>query len=86
MKSTVRVFPNGDLQFLYNDDHPCIDIKGDLSIIRESNVDFDIKKKLWFMNRILADGSTLTHPNGFTRRLDAIAYEIELLEAEISNV
>lgn len=87
MDSTIKVEANGDLTFLYHDDHPCLGM-GKLDVKRASNVRYNSSDGLWYVFLIdplksdLLDEVSL--PKGHKRRADAIQYEINFLEAELA--
>ena len=79
MESTIKIEANGDLKFLYHDDHPCLEMGSDLDIQRASNVRY--VAGLWYV--FMLDGVRL--PQGHKRRADAIQYEIDFLEALLTE-
>ena len=81
MEYTVMVMPNGSVQFLYNDDHPLLEI-GNVQMVRASNVLWDEENQLWFIYFNGSVGVTKWH-HGFKNRKDAIAFEVSFLNAQL---
>lgn len=82
MDRLIVITKEGTVRFLYEDDHPLLSL-GDVQIVRASDVRFDNKAKRWFMHEKKTDGSERRQGEGFIRRKDAIAFEIEVLEKRL---
>jgi len=84
MEYTVKITPEGDIYFLYNDDSPLRQI-GDMQLKRASNVVWDEKCQGWKVKTLLPVPDTQDHTVDFNinqtfhQRSEAIDYEIKFL-------
>lgn len=81
---SFKVLSGGEIVFLYDEDSPILDA-GDLNVIRASNVEFDETRQRWFVAVNMLDGSVRQLEETFSKRSEAIAHEIDFLNAVLTE-
>jgi len=83
-KYSVKINHDGEVMFLFHDDHPLAKI-GDQKVIRASNVHFNNADGRWYVEENMPDGTSIRHSKGFEKRAHAIGFEVLLLSAKIGD-
>jgi hypothetical protein len=75
-EQTVLVRPDGSLEFVYQDEHPALDM-GTAAMTRASDVTWDENTQTWKIT--LRPPWWITLPRQFKSRKEAIAFEVEVI-------
>lgn len=82
---SVRINPNGDIFFVYNDDQPLLEL-GSIDVARASNVHLNVETQKWEVWLNYPDQDPAQLARTFKKRKDAIAFEVEFLNERINEL
>jgi len=85
---TIRITPQGEVQCLYEEGNPIFEMPelGRKKIVRASDVRFDEDEQKWFVYVQTPKGTEKRLSDGFEKRSEAIQWEIEHLNAVLTEL